>query len=402
MKSVYAVATMDTKSQEIQFVADRIKDCGVDVVTVDIGTGRPPGIEPDIPRSVVAACHKDASDVLAHDDRGEAVAAMGEALAEFLAREYAAGKISGVIGAGGSGGTSIVAKGMRALPIGLPKIIVSTVASGNTAPYVDFSDITMMYSVVDVAGVNIVSRKILGNAAHAIAGMVEYKTPSSGEGKAIGLTMFGVTTPCVDGVRLALEAQGETCLVFHATGSGGRALESLVKAGMIDRVIDLTTTEVADEIVGGVFNCGEARFDSIVEQNVPCVMSLGALDMANFGGISTVPQKFEGRILYEHNPEVTLLRTNAEECAAIGKWMADKINRTTAPFVLVIPEGGVSMIDAPGQPFYDPQVDRVLFETLEKHINQSASRRIVRSPNNINDHEFIRTILSEFERVCAA
>lgn len=397
---IYAIATMDTKAEELGFIAERLRKAGCKVKTVDVGTASDPEISADVSREIVAACHnKGAEQVLGQNDRGQAVTEMSCALESFLLKEYAANRIAGVIGAGGSGGTSLISRGMRALPVGLPKMLVSTVASGNTQPYIDCSDITMMYSVVDVAGLNDVSRTILANAANAIGGMVQHYVSPAIEHKAVGLTMFGVTTPCVDAVRKKLEADDNECLVFHATGTGGRAMESLVNSGYIDRVLDITTTEVADEVVGGVFPCGEKRFESIIANKIPCVMSLGAMDMVNFGGIETVPEKFKGRNLYVHNPEVTLMRTNIDENIAIAEWMAEKINRTTAPFTLVIPEGGVSMLDAPDQPFHDPEADKALFTTLEKLVEQTARRKILRVSRNINDPEFADVLSEQLDEV---
>ncbi len=391
---IYTLATMDTKGDEICFVADKISQTGIKVKIVDVGTANNPQRPPDIGKETIAACHaKGARHVLDQNDRGIAVKAMGEALENFLLQEHNENRIAGVIGIGGSGGTSLISRGMRALPIGLPKLLVSTVASGNTQPYIDCSDITMMYSVVDIAGLNNVSEVILNNAAQALSGMViNYSRPET-EKRAIGMTMFGVTTPCVDAVRKKLESQGKDCLVFHATGTGGRAMESLVNSSYIDQVLDITTTEVADEIVGGVFPCGEHRFNSVVQNRIPCVMSLGALDMVNFGGLETVPEKFKNRSLYVHNPEVTLMRTNVEECIAIAKWMAARINESKARFTLVIPEGGVSMLDAPGQPFFDTEADEALFNTLEETVEQNKERKILRSSHNINDPEFAEVLL---------
>ncbi|MEO1995125.1 MAG: Tm-1-like ATP-binding domain-containing protein, partial [Planctomycetaceae bacterium] len=302
--AVYAVATMDTKDEELCFVAQCLRDAGVDVRTVDVGTTPGASIAADVSRDVVL----DGKVLPPGDDRGVAVTAMGEALTAYLRNENDQARIAGVIGIGGSGGTALITAAMRELPIGLPKLMVSTVASGNTAPYVDCSDLTMMYSVVDVAGLNVVSEQVLANAAHAMAGMVSHKTPSTTARTCLGMTMFGVTTPCVTAVRESLESKGYDCLVFHATGAGGRAMEQLVRSGLIRGVLDITTTEVADEIVGGVFPAGPRRFDCLVESYIPLVLSVGALDMVNFGAIDTVPKQFRDRNLYVHNAQVTLMR----------------------------------------------------------------------------------------------
>jgi len=301
-----------------------------------------------------------------------------------------------VIGLGGSGGTALIAPALRALPIGLPKLLVSTVASGNTAPYVGCCDLTLMYSVVDVAGLNRVSREVLSNAAYAIAGMVMAARPTAERKPTLGLTMFGVTTPCVTAVRQTMEARGFDCLVFHATGTGGQAMEKLVASGLIDGVLDITTTEVADEVVGGVFPAGPARFDAILERRIPYVMSLGALDMVNFGALDTVPVAFRGRRLHVHNPQVTLMRTTPEENRRFARWIAGKLNASPAPLILLIPERGVSALDAPGQPFHDPDADAALFDELERTVQQTPMRRLRRLPHHLNDPAFAGALVEAY------
>jgi uncharacterized protein (UPF0261 family) len=397
--SVYAIATMDTKGNELAYVADRIRAAGIDVVTVDVGTMGPPAVAPDVTRETVAACYCMATGRTAAPsgaDRGEAITAMSEAFTRFLGREFAAGRVAGVIGIGGSGNTALIAPAMRALPIGLPKVMVSTIASGNVAPYVGTSDILMMYSVVDIAGLNAVSRRVLGNAAHAMAGMIEHTVPAGGEKRTVAMTMFGVTTACVTAVREALEARGLDCLVFHATGTGGRAMEKLVEAGLIQGVLDITTTEVADEVVGGILPAGPHRFDVILRAKVPYVLSLGALDMVNFGAITTVPEAFRHRRLHAHNAQVTLMRTTAEENRQFARWIAAKLNRSEAPFTLLIPDGGVSALDTPGQPFFDPAADAALFEGLESAVEPRPGRSIRRLPYNINDLAFARALVDAY------
>ena len=293
----------------------------------------------------------------------------------------------------------MITAAMRRLPIGLPKLMVSTVASGNTAPYVDCSDITMMYSVVDVAGMNVVSEKVLSNAAHAMAGMVSHKQPDSARRPCLGMTMFGVTTPCVTAVRESLEQQGYDCLVFHATGTGGRAMENLVRSGLISGVLDLTTTEVADEVVGGIFPAGPHRFEAAIARKLPLVMSVGAVDMVNFGELATVPEKFRQRNLHVHNAQVTLMRTTPAENVQIAEWIASKLNTSAEPFTLLLPEGGVSMLDAPGQPFHDPDATNALFETFERTIATDEHRRILRLPFHINDPDFAAAAVAEFQRI---
>jgi uncharacterized protein (UPF0261 family) len=398
-QSVYAVATMDTKGHELAFVAECLRAAGVSVTMVDVGVQCAPCACPDIDSATVAAVHESAEvriAALAPGDRSPAITAMSQALVCFLRREHEAGRVSGVIGIGGSGGTALITPAMKALPIGLPKVMVSTVASGNVAPYVGSSDITLMYSVVDVSGLNSVSRRVLGNAAAAIAGMVRYRAPVTEGKRALGLTMFGVTTPCVTKVREMLEALGFDCLVFHATGTGGQAMEKLVEAGLIEGVLDVTTTEVADEVVGGVLACGPARFDAILDARIPYVLSVGALDMVNFGAIESVPEQFRKRKLHVHNAQVTLMRTTPDENRRCARWIAAKLNHAEAPFRLLIPERGVSALDAPGQPFFDPEADAALFDELEKAVARAPGRSIVRLPCHINDLAFAQAVVESF------
>ncbi len=394
--NVYAIATMDTKGEELFFVASCLRDSGVNVIMVDVGTLGPPTFRPDISMQGLIGESNRASS----DDRGLAIAEMSQALRDFLISEHMAGKVSGVIGLGGSGGTSLITAAMRCLPIGMPKLMVSTMASGNTAPYVDCSDITMMYSVVDIAGLNGVLVKILGNAANAMAGMVSHATGPVDLKPTLGMTMFGVTTPCVTAVRQAMERKGYECLVFHATGTGGRAMEQLVESGLIQGVLDITTTEVADEVVGGVLACGPHRFDKLLASRVPLVLSVGALDMVNFGGLETVPEKFRNRNLHVHNAQVTLMRTNVEENRRFAEWIAERLNRSVSPLVVMIPEKGISGLDALGQPFYDPVADQALFDELELRIHQNSGRRIVRLPYHVNDPEFAEALVTEFQKLC--
>jgi uncharacterized protein (UPF0261 family) len=402
-QSVYAVATMDTKGHELAYVADCLRSAGVSVTTVDVGVQCSPCVAPNVDRVTVARFHSTAEGrtaALGQGDRASAIGAMSQALLGYLKSELESGRVSGVIGIGGSGGTALITRAMRALPIGLPKVMVSTMASGNTAPYVGSSDITLMYSVVDVAGLNSVSRRVLGNAAAAVAGMVRFPAPLS-EGKpTLGMTMFGVTTPCVCKVRDALEGRGFDCLVFHATGTGGQAMEKLVEAGLIRGVLDVTTTEVADQVVGGVLPCGPARFDAILEARVPYVLSVGALDMVNFGAIDTVPDRFRGRKLHVHNAQVTLMRTTPDENRLAARFIASKLNRAQTPFRLLIPERGVSALDAPGQPFFDPQADAALFDELQTAVLPAPSRSIVRLPLHINDPAFAQALVEAYLGLC--
>ena len=395
MKKAYIVGTCDTKYEELAFVRDIIAGRGVQTVLVDVGTT--PHCHPvDITAAVVAAHHPSKPGFLASaKERGVAVGAMGEALAAFLpGRE----DLGGVIGLGGSGGTSIVTTGMRELPLGTPKIMVSTMASGNVAPYVGPNDIAMMYSVTDVSGINRVSRVVLANAANALAGMVSGPVPAGKDRPLLGMTMFGVTTPCVDMVRHMFEHEYD-CLVFHATGTGGQSFEKLVDSGMMKAVLDITTTEVCDYLMGGVLSAGEGRLDAFIRTGIPYVGSVGALDMVNFGAMDTVPEKYKSRNLYVHNPQVTLMRTTPEENARMGEWIAEKLNRMPGPVRFLLPLGGVSMIDAPGQAFYWPEADEALFGAIEKTFRQDGNHRLLKLPHNVNDPEFARALADSFREL---
>ena len=395
MKRIYVVGTADTKGQELEYVKSLIEAAGAVTTLVNVGI-MAAQLTVDIAATEVAACHpRGAQFVLGGNDRGAAVKAMGEAFARYIAGRS---DIAGVIGLGGSGGTSIVTAGMRKLPVGLPKLMVSTLAAGDVGQFVGASDITMMYSVTDVAGLNRISRVVLGNAAHAIAGMAMHTLPDAHARPAIGLTMFGVTTACVTQVVSRFESEFD-CLVFHATGTGGQSMERLVDSGMLVGVIDVTTTEVCDHVVGGVLSAGPGRLDAIARSRIPYVGSVGALDMVNFWAMETVPERFRERKLYKHNPNVTLMRTTPEECRAIGQWIAEKLNACEGPVRFLIPDQGVSALDAPGQAFYDREADAALFDALEKTMKQTASRRLTRLPCHINDPEFSAALVEQFRAI---
>ncbi len=397
---IAAVAgTFDTKGEELSYIADRLRAAGVEARTIDLGTTG--AGTADVSAAQIAACHPEGADaVLSLDDRGAAVSAMAIA---FEAYVKAVDWIGGMIGAGGSGGTALVAPAMRALPVGVPKVLVSTVASGNVAPYVGPSDIAMMYSVTDVQGLNGISRRVLGNAAHALAGMMLRggDIPQVQDKPAVGLTMFGVTTACVSHIADELAATHEP-LVFHATGTGGRSMEKLVDSGMIGGVIDITTTEVADMLVSGVFPATEDRMGAVIRTGVPYVGSCGALDMVNFGARETVPDRFEGRLFHVHNPQVTLMRTTAEENRMFGSWIAERLNAMAGPVRFLIPRGGVSAIDAPGQPFHDVEADLALFEALEHTFVRTADRVLIDVPHNINTPEFAQAALAQYREIADA
>ena len=395
MAKAYVVGTCDTKGAELAYVRDLIAAAGLPTVLVDLGI-RSDGRRADVTPREVAAHHPGGVAAVFGDDRGRAIAAMAEAFARFVMTRD---DIGGMIGLGGSGGTALITPAMRALPVGLPKVMVSTVASGNVGAYVGPADICMMYSVTDVAGINRISRQVLGNAAHALAGMLAHQVPpADGVKPALGLTMFGVTTPCVEQVVQALAGDYD-CLVFHATGTGGQSLEKLVDSGLVTAVIDVTTTEVCDLLMGGVFSAGEDRLGAIARTAVPYVGSCGALDMVNFGAIDTVPAQYRGRNLYVHNPQVTLMRTTPEENRRMGEWIGAKLNACEGEIRFLLPEGGVSLIDAPGQPFHDPAADAALFEALEATITQTPRRRLIRLPHHINDPEFAAALVASFREI---
>lgn len=393
--AVYVVGCHDTKGAELDYVRGLVAAEGLRTVTVDVGT-RPPTVSADVTAPEVAASHPDGADaVLGTDDRGLAVSRMAEAFTRFVQGRT---DVAAMIGLGGSGGTAIIAPGMRSLPVGVPKLLVSTVASGNVAPYVGETDICMMFSVTDVAGLNRISRRVLGNAAHAVAGMAARTIPPADAKPALGLTMFGVTTPCVTRTVQALEAAYD-CLVFHAIGTGGRAMEKLAASGLLVGVVDVTTTEVCDHLMGGVFSAGEERLDALARSGLPYVGSCGALDMVNFGASDTVPEHYRGRTLYVHNPQVTLMRTTAEENRAMGEWIGRKLNAFAGPVRFLLPEGGVSALDAPGQPFHDPAADAALFNALERTVEQSDHRRLIRLPHHINDPAFAEALVRAFREI---
>ena len=396
-RAAYIAGTFDTKGRELFFLRNCLEKLGMRTVTVDLATSGKPSPAMINPREV-ARHHPRGERAVFTGDRGTAVSEMAVAFEHFVVRRR---DLGGLISAGGSGGTALATPAMRRLPIGVPKLMVSSVASGDVRPYVGPSDLCMMYSVTDVAGINRISERVLANAAHALAGMIAYARPSdapSDAKPAIGLTMFGVTTPCVQAVTRALEERYD-CLIFHATGTGGQSMEKLVDSGLLAGVIDVTTTEIADEIVGGVLSAGPGRLDAIARARVPYVGSCGALDMVNFWAMDTVPAQFRARNLYRHNANVTLMRTTPEECARIGRFIADKLNRMEGPVRFLIPGGGVSLIDAPGQPFWDPAADTALFDAITSGVRATSSRQIIRLPHNVNDPEFVDALVAAFGEV---
>jgi len=392
LRRVYVVGTHDTKGEELAFLAGLVAAQGLPVVRVDVGT-RQAASDVDVTAAEIAAFHPaGAKAVLGLDDRGAAVGAMAESFSRFIAT---CKDLGAIVGIGGGGGTSIITAGMRVLPYGVPKLMVSTLASGDVSPYVDVSDIIFMPSVTDMAGLNGLSRVILHNAAQAIAGMARNLADRKQHKPAIGLTMFGVTTPCVTSIVERMRDDYD-CIVFHATGTGGRAMEKLADSGLLSGVIDITTTEVCDLLFGGVLPATEDRFGAIARSLLPYVGSVGALDMVNFWAPETVPLELRGRNLYRHNPNVTLMRTNIDECRRTGEWIGKKLNACEGEVRMLIPEQGVSALDREGGAFFDPEADAALFSALESTMRQTEKRRIVRLPLHINDPAFAEVTVATF------
>jgi uncharacterized protein (UPF0261 family) len=398
--TVLLIGTFDTKGEEYAFVRDEILERGLRVVTMDVGVlgGQPPFPIDVSAADVAKAGGGSLSELQKRKDRGVAVDAMQAGVRALIRELLAKRRFDGVLGLGGGGGTTMITAAMRELPVGVPKLMVSTMASGNTAPYVDVKDITMMYSVVDIAGLNPISRRILSNAAGAICGMVARPTagglrPTGDSRPMIAATMFGVTTPCVTAARKKLESAGYDVLVFHATGSGGRAMEGLIDDGYFAGVLDVTTTEWCDEVVGGVLSAGPDRLSAAARNGIPQVVSVGALDMVNFGSMETVPERFRDRKLYKHNATVTLMRTTPDECREIGRRIAEQINRAKGPVVLMLPLKGVSMLDTEGQPFADPAADRALFQSLRENVGSNVT--VKEMDAHINDPQFAQALADE-------
>lgn len=395
--TILLIGTLDTKGLEYSYLRDRLLEDGVQVLVVDVGVNEPSGITPDITRyQVAAAIGADADALAAAGDRGQAVAAMTKAAAAMVGRLYEEGRFDGVLAAGGSGGTAIATSAMQHLPVGVPKMMLSTMASGDTSRYVGATDITMMASVTDIAGVNSISARILTNAAAAIAGMVKKAPVELHDPRPlVAATMFGVTTPAVTQARAELESRGYEVLVFHCTGTGGKAMEGLIEAGFFDGVFDLTTTELCDELVGGVLTAGPDRLGAAARVGTPQVVSLGALDMVNFGAPDTVPERFEGRTLYHHNPAVTLMRTTPEEAAELGRQITEKLSGASGPTALFLPLRGVSMIAVEGQPFFDPDADAALFEAIRENL--SSSVELIEMDCDINDPAFATAMAEKLD-----
>lgn len=420
---VFCIGTADTKLEELRFLSDSVRSnlnsfsshssSKVQVTVVDVSTSQKEtescGDFTFVSRKDVLSCYfgsDERSHTLLPDDRAKAIAIMSKAVENFLQKAHKDCALAGAIGLGGSGGTSLLSSALRSLPVGIPKVIVSTVASGQTEPYVGTSDLILFPSVVDVCGINNVSRVILSNAGAAFAGMVigRLQLQASSSAKSdkftVGITMFGVTTPCVNAVKEKLLKEGYETLIFHATGVGGRAMEDLVRAGFIQGVMDVTTTEVADHIVGGVLACDSSRFDAIIEKKIPLVLSVGALDMVNFGSMDTIPSNFQQRKLYKHNEQVSLMRTTADENKKFAAFIANKLNKSSSKIRVCLPGKGISALDSPGKPFYDPEATGALIDELQRLIQTNEDRQIKVSPYHINDPEFVDEVVGSFLEIC--
>lgn len=398
MATIAVLGTFDTKGHEHGFLADLIRQRGHRALLIDAGTQGDPQIQPDIGRAeLAAAAGVDLAALVARRDRGECVAAMTRGAAARVTRLFAEGQIDGIISLGGGGGTAIGTAAMRALPIGFPKVMVSTLASGNTAPYIGEKDIVLWPSVVDVAGLNRISRLILSRAGGAICGMVEVEVPVDSDRPVVVASQFGNTTACVEQARAILESAGYEVIVFAAVGTGGRTMESLVESGMVTGVLDITTTEWADELAGGVLSAGPHRLEAAARCGVPAIVTPGCLDMVNFGPPDTVPARYQGRRFYPHNPQVTLMRTTPEECRQLGRILAEKLNASTGHVTVLLPLRGISVISASGQPFYDPAADAALFGEIKSRLRSTIP--VVELDCNINDPEFAeacaRTLLQQ-------
>ncbi|TQI77832.1 uncharacterized protein (UPF0261 family) [Serratia fonticola] len=397
---VYIATTADTKGQELEYVRNLIVNLGLPPLTLDLSTsGVPSQYQADVSAAEIARYHPEGEQAVFCHNRGQAIAAMAIAFERFMLSRH---DVAALLGLGGSGGTAIITPAMQQLPIGLPKLMVSSMAAGDVSGYVGSSDIAMLYSVTDIAGLNRISRKVLSNAANQIAGAIRFHIDDDADSlPATGLTMFGVTTPCIKAVTRAIEADWD-CLVFHATGSGGRAMEKLIDSHLLNAVLDLTTTEVCDFLFDGVLACNEDRFGAIARTGIPCVMSCGALDMINFGHPKTIPARYADRHFYNHNTQVTLMRTTAEENDYMGHWIGNKLNHCEGEIRFVIPEGGVSALDAPGQPFWDPAALDAFVHSLEQTLIQTEKRRLIKVPYHINDPRFANVIIEQFHAIACS
>ncbi len=388
-KTVALLGALDTKGAEYAFVKACIEARGHKTLLIDVGVLGTPLVEPDVSRRQVAeAAGVELEELVAKKDRGEAVAAMARGAERLVPKLFAEGRFDGIMALGGGGGTSVACGAMRALPLGVPKVMVSTVAGTDMSGYVGVKDIVMVPSIVDVAGVNRISREVFAKAAGAVCGMIETDVPPGEDKPLVAASMFGNTTPCVEAAKAILEEAGYEVLVFHATGTGGRTMESLIEAGLIAGVLDVTTTEWADELIGGVLAAGPNRLEAAARRGVPAIVTPACLDMVNFWAPKTVPREFQRRRFYQHNPNITLMRTTPDECRRLGEILAEKLNLSTGPVTVLIPLGGVSMIDAPERPFWWPEANRALFDALKGNLRPDIP--VVEMDANVNDPKFAR------------
>ncbi len=398
MESIYIAGTCDTKNEELMYLKQKIMENKVEVKLIDVSTTINKN-NADISNVEIAKSIPDGNNLIFKEkNRSVAIENMSEALRTYILN---LNDLGGLVGIGGSGGTSLITPSMQELQIGIPKLMISTVASGNTSSYIGSSDILMMYSVVDFASLNNIMEEVLSNAANAISGMVKNKKRTltkKKSKKSIGITMFGVTTPCVEAIVEKIEKKFE-CFVFHATGSGGKSLEKLVDSDLIDGVIDITTTEVCDFLIGGVFPCANTRFDVYEKKQIPYFGSVGALDMVNFNELNSVPEKFKKRNLYVHNKQVTLMRTTKQENHEIGLWIANKLNKIKGKVRFFFPLKGVSLLDSPSQPFHDPEANNELFKTIEENFRSNKDKKIIKVDANINDIIFVEKVIEEFLKI---
>ena len=398
MESIYIAGTCDTKNEELMYLKQKIMENKVEVKLIDVSTTINKN-NADISNVEIAKSIPDGNNLIFKEkNRSVAIENMSEALRTYILN---LNDLGGLVGIGGSGGTSLITPSMQELQIGIPKLMISTVASGNTSSYIGSSDILMMYSVVDFASLNNIMEEVLSNAANAISGMVKNKKRTltkKKSKKSIGITMFGVTTPCVEAIVEKIEKKFE-CFVFHATGSGGKSLEKLVDSDLIDGVIDITTTEVCDFLIGGVFPCANTRFDVYEKKQIPYFGSVGALDMVNFNELNSVPEKFKKRNLYVHNKQVTLMRTTKQENHEIGLWIANKLNKIKGKVRFFFPLKGVSLLDSPSQPFHDPEANNELFKTIEENFRSNKDKKIIKVDANINDIIFAEKVIEEFLKI---
>ena len=387
MPTIAVLGTLDTKGTEVGFLAEQIRARGCDTLVVDLGVLRPPTIEPDVTRqTVVGAGGKQIEALAESGDRGRAVAAMTLGVKRLLPDLYWRGRIHALIGIGGSAGTTMATAAMRALPIGVPKVMISTIAGGDVTAFVGSKDVTMIPSIVDISGLNRISRQVIVQAASAVAAMVQAKVPETEDKPLIAASMFGNTTQCVDAARTRLESSGFEVLVFHATGAGGRTMESLVSAGFVTAVLDVTTTELADELAGGVMSAGPTRLQAAARAGIPAVVAPGCLDMVNFWAPESIPAKYRERRFYRHNPNVTLMRTTPEETRELGRRLAERLNASEGPVAVYLPLRGISAISAPGQPFEWPEADQALFRAIKETLRPGIP--VFEIDANVNDPAF--------------